>query len=148
MDALGTMHESIYKADQSETTVKTVYLYNAHITLEDNREIVLPCAHLNYYNRKSKKHAIKQTVLTQVTLWDKSTLPANSQFVIKAINNIPFRLWASTNEKSQMTARDQEPVIQNTISEESVSSPPHTSTEVIVTPTPAVMKYPKRCCIM
>jgi hypothetical protein len=109
MEQLGQVHESIYRTDAGESHIKTVYLHNVRLTLEDNTVVILPQVDLNYYNYKSKKYPTKQLVLTQVTLWDKSTLPANSQFVIKAINDIPFTLWASTNHKSVMTARDTKP---------------------------------------
>jgi hypothetical protein len=109
MEQLTSIYKREIKTESMESQIKTSYLYNVRIQCTDNTQYVLPYAHMNYYNYKSKKHTGKQHVLTQVTFWEASRLPKNTLLTISAINDVPFRLWGSTDSDGRLTARDVEP---------------------------------------
>jgi hypothetical protein len=129
MHSLGTVISSTFQSSFSESQIQTVFLTNSRISLDDGRSFMLPDARLEHYTYKTEmskkaKFSGKQHVLSQVTLWNPSTLPPNSAFVITAINEKPFRLAATTDDKGLLTARTPE---------EAPLAPAPASTEAVAT---------------
>lgn len=109
MDKFGQVHVRELKADHWSSVVKTVYLHDCRVRCANDTEFVIPYAHLNHYNYKSKKGNVKQHVLTQVTLWDPSALLPNMEFQIVRLNDVPVSLRATTDDAGRLTARDNTP---------------------------------------
>lgn len=129
MESLGEVSCTRYETDSRESQTKTVYLYNCRLTLEDGSILQIPDARLEHCTstvKKSKK-TTKSYVLCQVTLWTPSSLPPLKEFVITAINDTQFRLYATTDDRGRMTARSDPPP--------TVEPTPPTQTESAAAPT-------------
>jgi hypothetical protein len=110
MEKLGDVNTTQFESDQSASIVRTVYLYDCRIKLDNNSIYTVPTARLEYYEsykktNKTKKLIGKQYVFSHVTLWEPSTFAPNSSFIIMSIKDIPITLYATTDSAGRITAR-------------------------------------------